>query len=295
MKKKHKIRRANRKRTLRRRYALNPTCLVVVDLQVEFPAAIIKKTNKNAWRIIREMINNKQTIIFINYLFTKEGVPSEVPRLVTYDERNVEILSKYMTKYPDKVHFLRKNSDDGSQIIYNTIQSMNIDSVQLVGVNSENCVIDTAIGLAMKMPDKVIKIRDEGCNSDPFSGKSQDDVVYDVVFKIVTAKADNIIYPPLHSAGPTKSASQVHAFFSKEKFGINFEDQFAKHRENAVARKIGEEFISFRDEAIAIVLMDDANSENILAYPKSENLHFYGYTCELRHPNVSGSQRTIPA
>ena len=142
-------------------------------------------------------------------VMNNDGI-EKCPSIVTFEERNINILEKYMRKYPTNVMFLRKNSDDGSQIIFDEVPRNKIINYEIIGVNTEHCVIDTAIGLAQKIPDKKIIIRQEGCGSNPFSRKKKEDIIERILSKIVNARADNIHVKSKDFHMETDMASHIH-------------------------------------------------------------------------------------
>lgn len=293
-----KYRERYKKRIAKHKSLLNLTCLIVVDLQIELPAAVVKDPNMTAWRIIREAIKQEQVIVFVNYLIIHESGFQDVPSIVTYDERNIDILEDYMARYPDNVIFLRKNSDDGSHIIYDETRSKGIKRFEIIGVNTEHCVIDTAIGLSQKMPDKEIMIRFEACNNDYFSEKTERDVMREVAQKIIISKADNITFTSNNYSMTGKTASCIYAELSARNSARDLEYEYICQRNNAIAVKSGENSCSSKDNSIKILVLNDSNANTVLNFLKSgkdEKLPIYGVYAELTHPNAYKTEEYVHA
>lgn len=289
--KKFRNRNKYKKRVNSHKHNMDKRCLIVVDMQIDYPAAIIKHSNITVWNRIGKMIKHKHIIVFINYLLKKQGCNEDVPTITTYNDNNIDMLKAYMNKHPNNVIFLRKNSDDGSQIIYDEIRDRKIDVFEIIGVNTEHCVADTAIGLSHKLPNKKIAIRLEACNSNPFLGKSHSDIIDDLAYKVVTSKADNIRVMSSNKFFPDVPASHIYNSLSNEGDTNDLIEAYNRHRNNALKTKSGIDTHNFRDDSIRILVLDDVNMNLLLKHYESKNtekIKLSGITVgELNHPYIS--------
>ncbi len=140
------------------------------------------------------------------------------------------------------------------------------------------------------MPDKEIIIRYEGCNSDPFSGKTQDDIIHRIVYKIVIAKTDNIHLEHKDYIMTGVPASYLHNKMSDEGLEEQLKKVYICQRVNALEEKAGEKSCCFRDSSIRIFVLDDENMKNILKCHesgKNDKIKLYGTMAELSHANTS--------
>lgn len=239
-----------------------------------------------AWKRVRAIIKQGYTLVFVNYLLDRQGGSERCPTIVTFEERNIDMLEAYTHKHPDRVFFLRKNTDDGSQVICEMVPTETIQRFEIVGVNTEHCVIDTAIGLACRMPNKEIVIWHKGCNSNPLAGRSQEEVLQRVACNIIGANVNNISIES--DSIPT---GRIFSSYLRTTLSHRYKRALISwaslERENAFKRKAGPWSNGFRDTSIMIAVLDDQEAEEMLFYYRIRQVKIVKLRCRAVEMNQS--------
>lgn len=126
--------------------------LLIVDMQPQFPAASGKTIIKNCKREIRKAMQEKASIIFLEYM----GCGTT----------NDSLLS--LTDGYEQVWTQEKSSDDGSDVASSLIwkYSLSRTHIKVCGVNTDCCVKETVRGLISVFPKAEIDVIGDACNSD---------------------------------------------------------------------------------------------------------------------------------
>ena len=126
--------------------------LVIVDMQVHFSAKDDLDVTKNIHKEILAAINNKASIVFVEFSNSGPTLDSlaELPRSHGYRSYTTE-----------------KNKNDGSSDVAALALSKDlpIKHFKVVGINTDYCVASTVIGLSDLFPDAVIEVIDNCCAS----------------------------------------------------------------------------------------------------------------------------------
>lgn len=126
--------------------------LVVVDMQARFGASNHIAVRKNVAREIKDAMNHKAGIIFLE--FTNNG-PTQ-PELLD------------LTMGYKHAHVALKGANDGSKECMTFMRHYDLPSrhFRVVGVNTSYCVRETVTGLTKLYPDAVIDVISDACNCD---------------------------------------------------------------------------------------------------------------------------------
>ena len=125
--------------------------LVVVDMQASFKATRKEYVRENCKREIIRAMDYGAAIIFVEYVGSGPTIPSLVKLTDDYERTFVT----------------RKNSNDGSREVTNTIRNRKLASkrVKVCGVNTDYCVLETVSGLTRKLRDASLEVIADACNS----------------------------------------------------------------------------------------------------------------------------------
>jgi nicotinamidase-related amidase len=128
--------------------------LVVIDMQPEFDAANKPETVEACVEEIKRAKEVEAPIIVVE--FDSFGDTHET-------------LQAELDGY-NKVHYVLKHQDDGSREVINTIANEDLPSetMRVVGVNTDYCVLETVIGLSESGRIGKIQVIEKACNSNHY-------------------------------------------------------------------------------------------------------------------------------
>lgn len=126
--------------------------LVVIDCQRQFVAARKKSIVQNCKSLIALAMQDSANIIFLEY--------------VGFGKTN-NTLTKLIDSYTG-AHFIRKTECSGSDNIFDVRNAFCLQTqhFKICGVNTDQCVQFTVIGLSDLFPDSVIEVISDACSSD---------------------------------------------------------------------------------------------------------------------------------
>ena len=102
-------------------------------------------------REIKKAINNKDTILFVEYI----GYGQTLPRLTN--------LTKHINY--TKAYHIVKGNNDGSKEIKKFLTKHKLVSkvIKIIGVNTDFCVLETVLGINRKFPKSNINVIADAC------------------------------------------------------------------------------------------------------------------------------------
>lgn len=128
---------------------MTKSALLVVDMQPRFCAADGESVVKAVVRQIRKFRRDDRPIIIV-----------EFPERGPTHWRIIRELSRYM-KYR---MVLKEHKADGSFECLPMLKEFGITDLDVVGVNTTQCVYETVAGLMRRLPDLRIRVICDGCN-----------------------------------------------------------------------------------------------------------------------------------
>jgi hypothetical protein len=124
--------------------------LAIIDMQHTFPASRIKRIRNNVAKEIRMAMKESAAIVFVEYL----GCTPTYPELVS-------LTDKY-----ESVQFVGKLQDDGSDEVFDCLKEFKYPTkhIRVCGVNTDQCVYGTVVGLAQRLPSSTLEVVSRSCN-----------------------------------------------------------------------------------------------------------------------------------
>lgn len=137
----------------------SPYTLLVIDMQYEFRAARKKQVLHEARRVIHEALKDRASVVLVEF----SGCGRTSPTLT-------RALDNPYCNVP--WHVLKKYEQDGSDQVVGYLKGLKLPRkrIRVVGVNTDQCVLSTVVGLSEKMPRSKIEVIPEACNSDSRKG-----------------------------------------------------------------------------------------------------------------------------
>jgi len=134
-------------------------CLLVIDMQYEFLAARKRQVLHAARHMIAKAVQDRAHVVLVEYSGCGRTSPT-LTRVLDTPNCNVPW------------HILKKYTQDGSDLVVRYLRGLKLPRKQLrvVGVNTDQCVLSTVVGLSEKLPRSKIEIISEACNSDSRKG-----------------------------------------------------------------------------------------------------------------------------
>lgn len=125
--------------------------LIVIDMQYSFEAASNVRLINNCKLQIKNAIENRATIIFLEYQDCGSIIDSLLKISDSYDQK----------------YFISKIDDDGSYEVYDVIYRNKLPNktIKICGVNTDCCVYHTVSGLTARIPDSSIIVLSDSCYS----------------------------------------------------------------------------------------------------------------------------------
>lgn len=141
---------------------MQKSVLVLIDLQVCFEAAVDAKYLKKCISFIKKARRNNQLVLVVTYK-TWGSSPSHVHTKI------VKALQGY-----DNIKYVQKGQNDGSSEIIYALKTAGYDLkrrtiLNIGGVNTHACVLDTVCGLAQYRHKFVLAVHSKACN-DEYAG-----------------------------------------------------------------------------------------------------------------------------
>lgn len=130
---------------------MNPYTLVIVDMQESFLDSDQRRVKMHCKRLIKKAVQDRAPIIFLEY---KGYGPTMDPL--------IKALGNYKNAY-----FLEKDDPDGSSEVQKALLKWKLPSNRLciAGVNTDQCVFETATVLTGRLPKARIEVHADACDS----------------------------------------------------------------------------------------------------------------------------------
>jgi nicotinamidase-related amidase len=137
----------------------SPYTLLVIDLQYEFRAARKKQVLHAARHVIAEALRDRAHVVLVEF----SGCGRTSPMLT-------KVLDNPWCMVP--WHVLKKYDQDGSDEVVAYLRGLKLPrkKIRVVGVNTDQCVLSTVVGLSEKLPQSSIEVVSRACNSDSRKG-----------------------------------------------------------------------------------------------------------------------------
>lgn len=130
--------------------------LIIIDMQVEFEASNDERTLKAIKREIVRSMGRGEWIFFVEFENRGDTQPFLTDLVATYD----------------KITYLIKNQNDGSDEIINELDYLNIPDktpLYICGINTQFCVAETVEGMRYNLNENPITVICDGCHTnDPY-------------------------------------------------------------------------------------------------------------------------------
>lgn len=124
-------------------------CLIVIDMQERFNAAMGERVGQNCLREIQQAIKDDAHIIFLEYFGCGPTMSELTQALHT------------------QCHFRQKSGDDGSAEVEMAVLLNQLPKqFKVCGVNTDCCVYQTVRGLTSRFPMANINVIADACDSD---------------------------------------------------------------------------------------------------------------------------------
>lgn len=123
--------------------------LLVVDMQPWYDAAQCDRTQEEVITLVKKAKKNKERIIYLEY----EGAGPTLLN-IAYHTEDYPFLTK-----------LKKDGNDGSDVILDYFGEVRPSNLDICGVNTGFCVKETALGLIKKTKPKIkVNLHLNACN-----------------------------------------------------------------------------------------------------------------------------------
>lgn len=155
--------------------------LVVVDMQVFFPATRRETTVDGAVQLLRWALANNLAVVFLEH----RGWGETLPRLM-------QVVEEAGAAGESLCSIKSKRTWDGSAEVEEVVRRRELPAGRFFacGVNTHECVLDTVTGLSKRFPGSSINVVREACNCEthlPWSQFRQSKVVRHTSLETVLA------------------------------------------------------------------------------------------------------------
>lgn len=136
-----------------------PYTLVVVDMQADFAAAKDEATIVAVEKLIEQAKHDNAHVVF---LWIPYYSPADEKPLARPLRRLLDLVSGYA-----RAKVIEKLGNDGSCLVRHYCSQQGCSNSQFVicGVNTDMCVLDTALGLARSNPAAMVTVHRDACNT----------------------------------------------------------------------------------------------------------------------------------
>lgn len=127
---------------------------VVIDMQPEFKQPSYKRIIPHIRMKIGGAKYFDHHVIFVEYKDCGDTLP--------------ELVKDTKAHHPSKVHFITKKGCNGAIELSKKLRKLKIERINVGGVNSDVCVMETIEGVALLMPELKVSVLESCCGQNTY-------------------------------------------------------------------------------------------------------------------------------